>query len=64
MSTTQSPDRRSIMARVKRFFGLKTEEEITTDVHAEPHVQRALKVIDRNRALMDELEALEKRNRR
>ncbi len=64
MSTTPSPDRPSLMARVKRLFGLKSDEEITSDVHAEPHVQRALKVISRNRALMDELEALEKRKRR
>ncbi len=62
-SITPEPEKVPFVARVKRLFGVKSEEEIVRDVQSEPHVQRALKAIARNRAVLDELEALEKRNR-
>lgn len=50
--------------RLKRLAGIKSDDEVADDVRGEPHVKRALRLLERNARLIDELEMLEKRDDR
>ncbi len=52
-----------VWVKVRRFFGLKTSEEVEVEVHDEPRVRRAQKALEKADRVMSELEKLERRHR-
>jgi hypothetical protein len=52
----------SLVARIVRSLGLKSDAEIRQEVESEPQIKRAQRAIRLGERTLNELEALERRN--